>query len=124
MNILTWNLCHGRAAAVWAVLQKNLSADLVFLQESDRPEWVGDVDWEPNPHRKRGSATLVKSGKIRRIPVPGYEGWVTGGEWLGSGWASDGRPLYTFSIHAPSGNPRHPRKSYVHEVKGILAAVG
>jgi exonuclease III len=116
MTLLTWNLCHGRAAGVWAVLQKNLAADLVFLQESDKPDWAGDGVWEPIPHRTRGSAVLVTAGKIRRVRVPGYKGWVTGGEWIGGSH----KPLFVFSIHAPSGNKTHPRQSYAREVLKIL----
>jgi endonuclease/exonuclease/phosphatase family metal-dependent hydrolase len=122
MRIVTWNLNHGRASAVWPRLQASLGADIVLLQEAQSPDWRGGVGWvwDIVPNGKWGSAVLAAQGALSPIPVPGYEGWVVGGQVTDIRMGSGARPLFAFSIHAPSRTAGQPRGSYVKEVVKIL----
>jgi endonuclease/exonuclease/phosphatase family metal-dependent hydrolase len=120
MRIVTWNLDQGKGASAWPRLQASLGADLVFLQETKSPHWHGAQAWASVPGCDWGSAVLATTGTFRAIPVPGYQGWVVGGEWLNSGHNTDGRSRYVFSVHAPSPTQSQPRRSYVEEVMTIL----
>ena len=99
-------------------------ADVVLLQESPKPDWHSGVVWDNVPHGDWGSAVLTATGTIRKLAVEGYEGWAVGGELVGSGLDAAERPLYAFSIHAPTGNDARPRRQYVEEVVGILDVIG
>lgn len=120
MRIVTWNLQVGRAAAVWPRLVTALSADVVLLQETQRPEWPGSLAWKNVPQREWGSAVLVAAGTIREIPLNGYEGWVVGGEWVGGPPSPSERPRYVFSVHAPTKTQEQPRDNYVAETMSVL----
>lgn len=123
MRIVTWNLKHGAASDAWPQLQRGLDADIALLQESRQPCWSGAVAWENVPHANWGSAVLVGTGAIRRHGIEGYEGWVVGGEVIGSGLNASDRSLYVFSVHVPTGNASRPRRQYVEEAVGILKAI-
>ena len=76
MRLVTWNLRNGAGREVWP----ELAADLVFLQEADAaPQGDGGV-WQRMPGERWGSAVISTVGRIRPITLPGYEGWVVGGE--------------------------------------------
>ncbi|MBD3375032.1 hypothetical protein GF406_08365 [candidate division KSB1 bacterium] len=120
MRIVTWNQKQDSGSSVWPLFFHTLKADIVLLQETLNPEWSGQVLWEKVPHAFWGSAILTSTGTIRPLKIPGYEGWVVGGEWLDSGLRQSGHPLYIFNIHAPTGNSNHPRRSFVKEVISIL----
>lgn len=124
MRIVTWNLQYGKGATVWPCLQSSLKADLMFLQESPRPDWSGGAVWENVPHREWGSAVVVACGKVNNCVIEGYEGWVVGGEWIESGLNAPERSLFVFSVHAPTKSVTHPRRSYVEEVVTILDLIG
>lgn len=124
MNLATWNLDHGRAAAAWPVLQQSQGADLLFLQECPDPR-VPEAAWQATPREWRrttpwGSAVIPARGRIETVEVDGYTGWVVGGRVVDSGLDRDGRPLIALSIHAPTGSGAEPRDSYVEEVGKIL----
>lgn len=120
MRLVTWNLEFDKGAAVWPSLQSALAADIVLLQEAREPEWRGSSAWRNVPGRKWGSAVLAAKGAIRSIAIEGYEGWCVGGELLESGLNGHGRPLFVFSVHAPTGNSDQPRRPYVDEVVTVL----
>ena len=124
MRIVTWNLKHGTGSALWPRLQASLGAELVLLQEARRPDWRGARAWESVEHRDWGSAVLAIRGELRAIPIPGYDGWVVGGELIDSGLNSPDRSLFAFSVHAPTGNPGRPRRSYIDEVVNVLDLIG
>lgn len=120
MRIVTWNLKRDKAADVWPRLQSALNADIVLLQEARKPDCCGSPAWENVPGQDWGSAVLVTQGKIRSITIEGYEGWCVGGELIESGLNANGRPLFVFSLHAPTGNSNQPRGPYVDEVVAVL----
>jgi len=121
MRIATWNLRFNAGASQWPRLWTRLDLDLLFLQESARPSSVHHCHGENVPGNTWGSAVVVRSGTIEPISVPGYEGWVVGGEWLDSELPTDGKRLFVFSLHSPSSTKQVERKSYVKEVDSILS---
>ena len=123
MRIVTWNLDHGRASDVWRKLQASVGADVVLLQETGRPTWSGSSAWECVPGYSEGSAVLSMDGMLRTTPISGYEGWVVGGELVGSCLNEPGRALFVFSVHSPSSFRDSPRGSYVAEVVSILGRI-
>jgi exonuclease III len=124
VRIVTWNLNNGRAADAWPRLQAALGAELVLLQETPPPDWCSARLWESVPHHGRGSAVLCTTGVLRAVRVPGYEGWVVGGELVDSDLSVDGRPLFVFSVHTPSPNATQRRRQYVAETMSILNLLG
>jgi len=120
MRIVTWNLKCDKAADVWLRLQSALNADIVLLQETRKPDWSHSLAWENVPGQAWGSAVLVTQGKIRSIPIEGYEGWCVGGELIETGLNANGRLLFVFSLHAPTGKSNQPRGPYVDEVVAVL----
>ena len=110
MRLVTWNLRNGAGREVWP----EVAADLVFLQEADAaPQGDGGV-WQRVPGERWGSAVISTVGRIRPIALPGYEGWVVGGE-VGA--------LAVFSLHAPSPTKTSPRRTYADEVVVILSLI-
>ena len=124
MRIVTWNLNHGHGSVAWPRLQALLGAEIVLLQETRRPDWPGGLLWASVPHHDRGSAVLATKGTFREMPVRGYRGWVVGGELVDSGMNADGRPLFVFSVHAPTSHATRLRRPYVQEVMKILELLG
>lgn len=115
MQLVTWNLHNGDGRQVWPRLQAELAADIVFLQEADEaPEGAG-VTWQKVPGCTWGSAVVTTLGPIRPIALPGYDGWVVGGEVEGSDYR-----LSVFSVHAPSTKKSAPREPYAAEVIRII----
>lgn len=123
MRIATWNLNQNRGFTAWPILRSSLGADIVLLQESKRPDWDGPLAWLNVPHHEVGSAVISTRGTLRPETLPGYEGWVVGGELIKSGFNDPERPLFVFSVHAPSSNSSSARMSYVEEVTVILALI-
>lgn len=110
MRLTTWNLRNGAAREVGP----QLTADLVFLQEADTAPQGDGVVWQRVPGERWGSAVISTVGSIRPIVLPGYEGWVVGGE-VGT--------LAVFSLHAPSPTKTVPRRTYAEEVVAILSLI-
>ncbi len=108
MRFATWNLRHGSGQDRYS----RLEADVIFLQEAiDGPGGM----WQKVPDGRWGSAVVTTLRVIRPITVPGYEGWVVGGE-LESPIGS----LAVFSVHAPTSTKAVPRRPYTDEVVAIL----
>jgi len=127
MQLLTWNLQSGRAYQQWTTLKTRLLPDITFLQECCRPEENDQVLWQAVPRLRTsknpwGSAVIVSRGTLRHIELQGFEGWVVGGQWLGA-LNGDKRPIYVFSVHAPTKTSDHPRGSYVAEVNAICESI-
>ncbi|MGI8767102.1 MAG: hypothetical protein ACR2KM_11435 [Gemmatimonadaceae bacterium] len=75
MNLATWNLGHGRAAAAWPVLQQSQAADLLFLQECPDPH-VPEAAWQATPRAwgrwtPWGSAVIPARGRIEAVEIDG-----------------------------------------------------
>jgi exonuclease III len=123
MRLATWNLRVNAAANQWLGLWNRIGLDLLFLQETAAPKTDLSYVWECVPGITWGSAVVLRTGRIEPIPVPGYEGWVVGGEVLGSELPSDGRRLFVFSLLSPSPSKNVARKSYIKEVDAVLSHV-
>jgi endonuclease/exonuclease/phosphatase family metal-dependent hydrolase len=123
MRIATWNLRFNHAASQWPGLWNRLGLDLLFLQESERPETGHACHWESVPGNAWGSAIILRSGRIEPVPVPNFEGWVVGGEAIDSGLPAGGKRLFVFSLHSPSPSTAVARKSYIKEVDAVISQV-
>jgi endonuclease/exonuclease/phosphatase family metal-dependent hydrolase len=118
MRLLTWNLRNGAGPRIWMLLQGEVRADIVFLQELDEaPEGVA-VAWARVPSTRWGSSIVTTLGIIRPICVPGYEGWVVGGEV-----ASPRGPLFAFSVHVPTSTRQIVRRPYTEEAVRIIGQI-
>jgi len=108
LRIVTWNFLSGgsvRRAAHWELIRDRLAPDVLFAQECRPDPAAGDwADrlWARAVGRGWGTGLYVANGAISRIPVPGFTGWVTGGEVDRRKWPTR-RPLRVFSIHCPPG---------------------
>lgn len=118
MRLVTWNLRNGIGRPLWPRLQAELQADIGFLQESNVAPDGANVLWRKVPEAPWGSAVVTSVGRIRPIELPGYEGWVVGGDVEVSG-----RGLSVFSVHAPSSTKAVPREPYATEVVKILELI-
>lgn len=119
VRCLTWNLHLGAASSEWMGTAEWDSLDVAFLQESHRPAGTGAVVWERVAGQSWGSAVAVAGGQIAPIPVPEYEGWVTGGLWRPRSRGGAVESICLFSVHTPTG-----RGPYVKENLAILDALG
>jgi endonuclease/exonuclease/phosphatase family metal-dependent hydrolase len=124
VRIVAWNVNHGHGSVILSRLHATLGADLVLLQETERPVWHGSSAWEPVPGYDHGSAVLSASGTLLVIPIVGYEGWVVGGELSDSSLNLPGRRLVVFSVHAPTSTTNRLRGPYIEEVVRILDLIG
>lgn len=120
MKIATWNLGHRVAALAWQDVLPLEDFDLVLLQEATEAAAEG-LYWQSGSELNWGSAVYCRTGELREVRVPGYEGWVVGGELSGALVPDPEKPLYVFSLHAPSSRKSQPRGSYVSEVRSILS---
>lgn len=118
MRLVTWNLRNGAGRPLWPSLQAELQADIGFLQESDAAPDGANVLYRKVPEAPWGSAVVTSLGPIRPIELPGYEGWVVGGDVELSG-----RGLSVFSVHAPSSTKSVPREPYATEVVRIIELI-
>jgi endonuclease/exonuclease/phosphatase family metal-dependent hydrolase len=110
MRLVTWIMRNGAGRDVWP----ELAADFVFLQEADAAPQGDGVVWQRVPGERWGSAVVSTVGRITPIVLPGYEGWVVGGEV---------DTLAVFSLHAPSPTKTVPRRTYAEEVVAILSLI-
>ena len=124
MRVVTWNLFNGAGAAAWPRLRTALGVDLLFFQEAKPPAAEDGLVWEAVPGNRWGSGVLTTWGRFRPVPIPNYEGWMVGGELIGSGWNDADRPLYAFSIHTPSPGVGRTRLRYVPEFRNFLDELG
>ncbi len=127
MNIATYNLRFGGKQRVhWQKMIDHHQVDVLLLQETFphdlhlRPSSKQSIEdqcvFECVRDKPWGSAVFVRNGRVGRVPVTGFEGWVEGGEVSGNTWP-DGTTdnLLTFSLHAPS-----VEDSYANQVNKIL----
>jgi endonuclease/exonuclease/phosphatase family metal-dependent hydrolase len=115
MRIVTYNFLRagslGRCGH-WSKVIRGLKPDLVMAQECRPPESSpgerfrhdsGDaLAWQSAGTRGWGSGLLVRSASVARIEIPGYDGWIVGGEVRNAPWSR--RPFLAFSIHGPVGD--------------------
>ena len=111
---------QGGSRVGWSALLAATNPDLLLIQETKDPrEHLADAEhgieldqatWVAVGDRRWGSAVLWKTQAIRPIEVPGFHGWVVGGESrLGS------EVIHIFSVHLPP-----VRGSYLNSANQLL----
>ncbi len=123
MRLATFNMRQGGGLAHWVAVLDATNPDLLFVQESTdprafAPDLFDPIDlrgalWAPVGHGRWGSALFPRRARVRPVRVPGFEGWVVGGE-------TDiaGEILFAFSVHLP---PKDG--SYVKAAHQVLDAI-
>ena len=130
VRIVAYNFLSGgsaRRSGHWSRLTRSLTPTIVLAQECRTPDQCarerfrpGPLDallWQPVVGRRWGSALLSRGGAVTPLEVPGFEGWVTGGETQLPA-LSNGRPLRIFSIHAPAGE-----HGYIRTMQQLLDGI-
>ena len=91
MKIATYNILKGGSQRVhWIKMIEDFGVDLLLLQESYSteehlppllyPDVRNQSAWEKIEKNGWGSAVFSRTGLVRRLPVPGFSGWVVGAE--------------------------------------------
>ena len=129
MNIACYNLCFGGNAnnrVHWQRIFEATEPDIFLAQETCSPAcyltasqskaFRSQMHWVAVDNVRWGSAVFVRSGRIKPIVIPGYEGYITGVEVRGFGWhLAPRRVLRVFSVHVPA--------PYVRPMNQILDAI-
>jgi len=126
MRIVTYNFLRAGSTTRcghWSRVIRQLRADLVLAQECRPPERSpgerfrhGEDDvfaWQSAGTRGWGTGLFARSASLSPIDIPGYEGWVVGGEIRNAFWSR--RPVIVFSIHGPVGE-----RGYIRTMQHIL----
>ena len=117
MRIVTYNFLGGGSAGrdAWEPIWR-LQPDILLAQEcrpaAGHPRKAGL--WAEAVAGRWGTGLFLARGAIRCIELPGFSGWVAGGE-LRRARSSTDRPLRVFSIHCPVGE-----RGYVKTMHAIL----
>ncbi len=110
--------------AHWSQILSLAEPDLLLVQETKDPRHLASAGFEPLnlagaawsavDGRPWGSAVFTPQKNVVEIPVPGFRGWVTGGE-VGTAAGT----INAFSVHMP------PEKgSYLRSASRLLDALG
>jgi endonuclease/exonuclease/phosphatase family metal-dependent hydrolase len=126
MRIVTYNFLRAgsmKRCGHWSRVIRILKPDLVLAQECRPPQNSPGERFRHDPHdafawqsasnRGWGSGLFARSASLNSIAVPGYEGWVVGGEIRNTSWSV--RPLMVFSVHGPVGE-----SGYIRTMQHIL----
>lgn len=126
MRIVAYNFLRAGSAkrcGHWSRVLRQLRPDLLLAQECRPPQnSPGErfrhaahdaFAWQPAGGRGWGSGLLARSATLVPIPIPGYDGWVVGGEVRNPAWCD--RPLLVFSVHGPVGE-----RGYIATMHRIL----
>ena len=137
MKIATYNLHYGgKTLNHWGKLIQELNCELIFFQETcsprlhleanglekylDRSAW-GNLKSKELDKKAWDSGLFAKSGDLKRINVPDFEGCSVGFEIRNAKWHSaffDN--IFVFSFHAPSHRTKNYRKETNHFLDNIL----
>jgi len=114
MKIATYNILKGGSKrSHWATMIEDHNVDLLLVQESySRKEHLpsmlfptmGESVWDKAEPNQWGSGIFSKTGSLKQIHVPRFNGWVVGSEIRDASWQSNIETVFVFSIHAPAGN--------------------
>jgi exonuclease III len=111
-RIATWNFLAGGSAkrtSHWEMVREHVRPDLLMTQESKAlPRPRSDFGYTASRFREAikgrwGTGLHATSGRIRRVDVAGFDGWVTGGFVRPPTWLSS-RTVVAFSVHCPAGS--------------------
>lgn len=127
LRIVTYNFLTGGSKqrnSHWSLLRAHLQSDILLAQEC-RPQPAGELPriaalWEEAVGGRWGTGLFTTEAGIRPIEVPGFTGWVVGGELDPGLWVT-GRPLRVFSVHCPPGKRGYVRTA--HELLDRLTDV-
>lgn len=124
MRIVAYNFLSGGSRhrdGHWSRVNRLLRPDFVLAQEARPPEprrvpvtSAGTLLWRPVRGRHWGSGLLSRNAAVSPIAIPGFDGWVVGGEV-----ADRAVPLRMFSIHGPAGERGYVRT--MHEILDRIA---
>lgn len=132
MKIATYNLrCGGKTGqrVHWTQVFEVANPDIFLVQETCQPQqYVTSRFWEIHSNQLQwatvgnnawGSAVFVRSGSVKKIEVPQFEGNVVGIEVEGVAWSPvRAQKLRVISIHAPA-----PYKPSVNRILDWLATL-
>jgi endonuclease/exonuclease/phosphatase family metal-dependent hydrolase len=132
MKIATYNLRYGGKAGQrvhWSQIFEVANPDIFLVQETCHPQqYVTSRFWESHWHQVQwakvgnntwGSAVFVRSGSVKKIEVPQFEGNVVGVEVEGVAWSAvRAQKLRVISIHAPA-----PYKPSMNRILDWLATL-
>ena len=119
MRIITYNFLLGGSATrdAWKSMGR-LAPDILLAQECRMPPGPPSPGiWAEAAPGRWGTGIFLARGRIRRMDVPGFSGWISGGELAPRAWITE-RPLRVFSIHCPRGE-----RGYVRTMHSILDAL-
>jgi endonuclease/exonuclease/phosphatase family metal-dependent hydrolase len=129
MRIVTYNFLRAgslKRCGHWSRVIRNLKPDLVLAQECRPPQSSpGErfrhdqhdaFAWQSAGSRGWGSGLFARSASLLPIAIPGYDGWVVGGEIRNTSWSKP--PLLVFSVHGPVG-----QRGYIRTMQHILDRV-
>jgi endonuclease/exonuclease/phosphatase family metal-dependent hydrolase len=117
LRIATFNFLAGgsaRRSGHWALLRERLAYDLLLTQESrPPPPEAGAYAAALWTEACRGWGTGLYSRRlaVEPIRVPGFRGWITGGQLAGRA----STPTRIFSVHCPPG-----KRGYIDTAHRIL----
>jgi endonuclease/exonuclease/phosphatase family metal-dependent hydrolase len=127
LRLVAYNFLSGgseKRAGQWSRVLRTLEPDVVFGQECRPPGECPGERFRPaagdsfvwraaGATRRWGTGVLVRAGQLAPIAVPGFDGWVVGGEIRSRRWSA--RPVRIFSIHGPAGE-----RGYIRTMHAIL----
>src|SRR2546430_1701169 len=106
MRFVTYNFLLGGSPTrdAWKAINR-LEPDVLLGQECLNPpsdHLLRSGIWAQPVLRRWGTGIFVAGGAIHPIEVPGFAGWIAGGELPRTAWNTR-RPLRVFSVHCPRG---------------------
>jgi exonuclease III len=133
MNLVCYNLRFGGARRVhWAQVIEEFAPDIFLVQESlapheHLPDWSRSdlkarTTWCGIEGRAWGCAVYVRHGRLRRLRLKDFDGWLVGAE-VDTAFSSalTKRKLRVFSLHAPP--PKIKGLSYSRTVHAMLDVI-
>ncbi len=116
MKIVAYNLRAGGKAGNrvhWNRILETFDPEMFLVQETRHPsEYLSEqffsanksrIHWKAAPGRKWGSAIFIRSGRLKPIALPEFDGHVVGAEISRSAWSrSTNKSLRVFSLHVPA----------------------
>jgi len=127
MRVATYNLLKGGTKRVhWLKMIVEHEVDLLLTQESGPqehylsplvyPELLQQSVWDSAPPNRWGSAIFSRTGTVKQLHLPRFNGWVVGAEITRLSWRRKvKRPLLVFSVHVPYG-----KGGYWRQVDALL----
>jgi len=106
LRVTSYNMRQGGSRSHWVKILSATTPDLLLVQETKDPTQftkdlleplnIDGVLWNAADQNRWGSAVLWQGEKLTEITVPGFGGWVTGGEVR-----LQEHDVFVFSVHLP-----------------------